>query len=293
MKIGLGTVQFGMPYGVSNTTGIPGEDEVRRILDYAALQGIRMLDTAAAYGKSEKTLGRLLPSGAPFQVVTKTAPVKSDCVDDQAVASIGQKFELSLKNLHRDSVYGLLIHQAKDLLKQGGERLASWLMEQKASGKTAKVGVSVYDRRTLDVVLKSLAIDLVQLPMNILDQRLLADGYLSELKAAGIEVHVRSAFLQGLLLMDPEEMPPYFSGIKTHMSKLKNFMAEQELSSLEAAIGFISSIKEVDSVICGVNTLKQLEAIVACSETKVSTGLFAKFAITDEKIIDPSQWHLA
>jgi len=293
MKIGLGTVQFGMPYGVSNTMGMTGEDEVRRILDYAALQGIRMLDTAASYGESEKVLGRLLPAGTSFQVVTKTAPVKSDCVDDQAVASIGQIFERSLDNLHRDSVYGLLVHQAKELMKQGGERLASWLMEQKSSGKTAKVGASVYDRETLDMILENYAIDLVQVPLNILDQRLLADGYLSELKAAGIEIHVRSAFLQGLLLMHPEEMPPYFSGIKGHMVKLRNFMDEQGFSSIEAAIGFVSSIKEVDSVICGVNTLAQLEEIVACSGTEVSAELCQRFAITDKEIIDPSQWRFA
>jgi len=290
MKIGLGTVQFGMPYGISNTAGMTGEGEVRRILDYAALQGIRMLDTAAAYGESEKTLGCLLPAGSSFHIVTKTAPVRSNYVDDQAVASIGQIFEYSLKNLHRDSVYGLLIHQAKDLLKQGGERLASWLMEQKASGKTAKIGVSVYDRETLDAILENHAIDLVQMPLNILDQRLLANGYLSELKAAGIEIHARSAFLQGLLLMDPEDMPSYFSGIKAHMAGLRDFIAERGYSPLEAAIGFVSSIEEMDSVICGVNTLKQMKEIVGCSETKVSTGLFAKFAIANEKILDPSQW---
>jgi len=293
MKIGLGTVQFGMPYGVSNTAGMTGEDEVRRILDYAALQGIRMLDTAAAYGESEKTLGCILPAGSSFHIVTKTAPVRSNYVDDQAVASIGQIFECSLKNLHRDSVYGLLIHQAKDLLKQGGERLASWLMEQKSSGKTTKVGVSVYDRETLDAILERNTVDLVQLPLNILDQRLLADGYLSGLKAAGIEIHARSAFLQGLLLMAPEKMPPYFSGIKAHMTELRNFMDGQGLSSIEAAIGFVTSIKEVDSVICGVNTLVQLEEIIACAGTEVPTGLCERFAITDEEIIDPSQWCLA
>jgi aryl-alcohol dehydrogenase-like predicted oxidoreductase len=293
MKIGLGTVQFGLPYGVSNTTGRTEADEVGRILEYAESSGICVLDTAAAYGDSEKVLGRFISGNSAFRVVTKTLPIKGDIVDSEAVASVEQRFETSLKNLGQASIYGLLLHRADDLLKPGGGELASWLAAQKVSGKVSKVGVSVYERRTLDAILDKHAIDVVQLPLNILDQRLLANGYLAELKAAGIEIHVRSAFLQGLLLMHPDEMPPYFSGIQAHMRCLKQFIEDQGLSSIEAALGFVSSIDEVDSVVCGVNTIEQLKEIVACATTSVDAAAYKEFAISDEKVLDPSQWQLA
>lgn len=210
MKIGLGTVQFGLPYGVSNATGMTDEIEVGRILDYAGSRGVRVLDTAAAYGKSEEVLGYRLPAAALFHIVTKTSPFRGNCIDDSAITAIDQRFKSSLENLRRNAVYGLLVHHAGDMLKEGGERLAAWLIEQKVSGKAVKVGVSVYDRDTLDAILQKIDIDMVQLPLNIFDQRFLANGYLAELKAAGIEIHVRSAFLQGLLLMEPSTLPSFF-----------------------------------------------------------------------------------
>jgi len=293
MKIGLGTVQFGMPYGVSNTVGMTGPDEVKRILRYSEGRGVKILDTAAAYGASEKTLGRSLSKTSSFNIVTKTFPLKSDFVDFESIALLDQRFNESLNKLQREFVYGLLVHQAKDLLKDGADLLVDWLMKQKESGKATKVGVSVYDREMLDLILEEHDIDLVQLPLNILDQRLLADDYLSKLKSAGIEIHVRSVFLQGLLLMEPNKLPPYFYSIKDHMVELRSFMKQLGLSPLEAAIGFVSSIEEVDSVICGVNTLKQLEEIVACSEVQVSVESFRTFAINDKSILDPSQWRLS
>ncbi len=293
MKIGLGSAQFGMSYGVSNTMGMTGEGEIGRILDYATSQGIRMLDTASGYGESEKVLGRLLPAKTSFRIITKIRPVKSESVDDVAMASIDQGFSSSLKHLHQNSVYGLLLHQARDVLKEGGAKLFAWLLEQKLSGKTAKIGVSVYDRETLDAILENHVLDIVQLPLNILDQRLLGDGYLSKLKAANIEIHVRSVFLQGLLLMEPESLPSYFSGIRTHMCRLQEFMSDCGLQPIEAAIGFVSSIDEVDSVVCGVNTFSQLKEVVKFSETTVPVESFKRFSITDENILDPSQWRLA
>ena len=290
MKIGLGTVQFGLPYGVSNTIGRTEEDEVGRILDYARSHGVRVLDTAAAYGDSEEVLGRFLSSNSSFRVVTKTLPIKGAAVDSEAVASVGQRFETSLRNLRQDAIYGLLLHRAGDVLKPGGDSLAAWLTAQKASGRVSKVGVSAYDRETLDSVLDRCPIDIVQLPLNILDQRLLADGYLAQLKAAGIEIHVRSAFLQGLLLMHPEEMPPYFSDIKPHMVELRAFMASHGLSPLEATLGFVSSLDEVDSVVCGVNSLEQLHEIVFAVGKSVPRELFRGFAIDEERIINPSMW---
>ncbi len=288
MKLGLGTVQFGMDYGISNTIGETDPNEVSRILTYASEQGVHFLDTANTYGNSEETLGKAISAPNLFSIVTKTPPVQSDAVGLKEIRALDDAFHLSLEKLGEQSVYSLMVHHAKDLLLDGGELLFGKMQEYVKSGLIGKIGVSVYGREMLDLILERYPVDLVQVPINVFDQRLLEANYLSEIRKTGIEIHARSVFLQGLLLM--EHLPAYFSPIKDHFSTYKTHLNSLGLSLLEGALGFVHSLDEVDVVLCGVNNLQQLKEIMLATNVQINTQDFSCFALQDEAAINPARW---
>ena len=207
-KIALGTVQFGIDYGINSESGQVQPEEVRSILNYAHSQNIDLLDTAPVYGDSEKILGRANSSN--FKVVTKTRHFDSLKINNNDIRLLNSDFYHSLEYLKQDSVYGVLMHNASDLLKPGAEKLFDQLQKLKQEEKITKIGVSVYDHSQLQAILEIFDIDLVQLPFNIIDKRLIDSGMLAKLKNRGIEVHARSVFLQGLLLMSERNRPDKF-----------------------------------------------------------------------------------
>jgi len=289
MKLGLGTAQFGLDYGISNREGQTSQAEAGNILAAAQQHRIGIIDTAALYGNSEEVLGRALPAGHPFKVVTKTIRINAGHISTSHALSLEKAFEQSLVKLRCESVYGLMIHNADDLLAVDGSLLYDKLSSLKAAGRVEKIGVSVYTARQIDQVLDRYDIDLVQLPLNVLDQRLLTSGHLAMLRGAGIEIHVRSAFLQGLLLMDPATLAPHFDPARQHLARYHGFLRANGITPLQAALGFVCGMPEVDAVICGVNNRGQLDEI--CSSCNpLAPELFAEFALTDTCIVDPSNW---
>jgi len=292
VKLGLGTVQFGMDYGISNRDGKTPAEEVSRILDVAARNGIRFLDTASLYGNSEEVLGTALPRNHSFSVITKTAVFSAKAIHAEDVRLLEQCFERSLHNLKLPAVYALLTHHADDVLAPNGDLLIKKMMELKQTGLVSKIGVSVYRGEQIDAVMDRFSIDLVQLPINVLDQRMLQNGHLRKLKKAGIEVHARSVFLQGLLLMDPADLSPYFEPVREHLRRYHETLRRHGLSAVQGALGFVAGLDDVDVVLCGVNNHRQLQEI--CSQWKAcSADLFAEFAVSDEGIVIPSRWRVA
>lgn len=292
MKIGLGTVQFGVDYGVSNKDGKTPAVEVAAILAAAGELKVRVLDTASLYGDSEQVLGNCLPAAAGFDIVTKTPQFAKPVLDADDAERLQQVFHESLTKLNCDSVYGLLIHRADDLFVPGGERLMAALTGLKQQGLVAKIGVSVYDSAQIDQVLQQFDIDLVQLPISVLDQRLLRSGHLQKLKSAGVEVHARSVFLQGLLLMDLSEIPAYFAPVRNVLESYRAFIRARGLTPLQAAVGFVSGLTEIDQIICGVNNAQQLRDICDAASIELDCGEFAEFAIGEEAIVNPALWRL-
>jgi aryl-alcohol dehydrogenase-like predicted oxidoreductase len=184
------------------------------------------------------------------------------------------------------------VHNAADLLTDNGSLLVETMLRLKEQGVVKKTGVSVYNGQQIDALLKKFTPDLIQLPMNVLDQRLLGSGHLTRLKQLGVEIHVRSAFLQGLLLMEPDSIHPYFEQIRGHLRDYRRFLDEQGLSPIQAALGFVARLEEVDIVLCGVDSLRHFEEIIASPDIG-SRADFGRFAINEEAMIDPSQWRLA
>ncbi|HIK04481.1 MAG TPA: aldo/keto reductase [Trichormus sp. M33_DOE_039] len=294
MKLAIGTAQFGLDYGISNQEGKIPEAEVGRILNLAVENGIRVLDTAPAYGTSEEVLGKTLPLQHEFAIVTKTPHFSKSCMTHDDVQALENSFYKSLRTLKQQSIYGLLIHNAHDVLIEDGYLLVNKMMDLQDQGLVSKIGVSVYTGEEIDKILERYKIDLIQLPINILDQRLINSGHLSKLKDQGVEIHARSIFLQGLLLMSPEEMPSYFHSIKEHIICLHDLIISQGMSIVQAVIAFINHLPEIDKILVGLNNYQHLQEIIEAIKkpTLLTTQDFYRFAITDPDILNPAKWKI-
>lgn len=292
MKLGLGTVQFGMDYGILNAKAKTPRQEVKKILEIGAQKGIRLLDTASEYGTSEEVLGNTMPDMCQFKIVTKTPIFSKSCITDGDVRVLEETFYQSLTKLKQASLYGLLIHNPDDLSAKNCNLLIKRLSELKRYGLVKKIGVSVYTAEQIDHIMDKCLIDVIQLPVNVLDQRLLRTSHLKKLKRAGVEIHARSSLLQGLLLMDPDSLPPYFNAIKEHLKNYHKKISNIGLSPVQAALGFVMNIREVDIVLCGVNNHHQLQEILDSTTKPIVIENFEEFAFFDEKVLNPSQWRI-
>jgi hypothetical protein len=286
-KLGLGTVQFGIDYGVNSVDGQVRPEEVKKILSYAYSKHINLLDTAPAYGKSERILGRI--NNSDFKVVTKTRHFDSLKITNKEVGLLNNDFNDSLNNLNQENIYGLLIHNADDLLKPGAEKIFDKLQELKHTKKLIKVGVSVYDHIQLKSILDIFDIDIVQLPLNILDRRMIDSGMLALLYSKGIEVHVRSVFLQGLLLMSAKNRPSKFNRWSGLWNLWHEWLNDNQISAVEAAIRHAVSFPEISKVLVGVDTVNQLKEIFIAT-----SGVLPKIPVElytdDTDLLNPSNW---
>jgi aryl-alcohol dehydrogenase-like predicted oxidoreductase len=284
-RVALGTVQFGLPYGVANVTGQVDQDEAARILAAGAAAGLDTLDTAIAYGESERRLGELGVDA--WRVVSKLPgiPEGSADVSDWARAAIRG----SLERLRLPRLAGLLLHRPADLLGPHGPALYAVLREARDGGLTDAIGVSIYAPDELDALGGRFAFDIVQAPFNIVDQRLATSGWLGRLHDAGTEVHTRSAFLQGLLLMSPEARPAAFARWRALWDRWDGWLAEGDRSPLEACLAFVLSHAEIHRVVVGVDSLAQLREILASTEPG-AVAVPAGMAVDDLDLITPSRW---
>ncbi len=267
MQIALGTAQFGMDYGISSQKKT-SLDEVKVILKFAQDNGVAVLDTACAYGESESVLGTVLREDKHFQIITKTPLYQKDKINLKDAITLKTTFFESLKKLRKSKLTGLLVHNANDLLTDGGENLFYVMQDLKNDGYVEKIGVSVYSGDQIDGLLKRYAFDIIQAPINVLDRRLILSGHLAKLKEKGVEIHARSVFLQGLLLMEPSLLYSFFDPIKPLLYKYRDFLFANGLTDIEGALGFVKQIEEIDYIIIGVNNLEQL---------KININSFAKF----------------
>lgn len=287
--LGLGTVQFGLEYGVSNRQGRPAEREVAAILGRAAERGVSYIDTAPAYGDAEILIGRHLPRGHKMRVVTKTPALPDATIDARYEQRVLDTLAASLDRLKVDAVHALLVHQSGDLGKPGWQRLVGAMNEVKARGWAAHVGASIYDIDQMELVESRFAPELVQLPFNVFDRRLSESGALARLKAAGIEVHARSAFLQGLLLMDPANLPEFFGPLREKIASLHHRWAKQGLRPVAGCLAFMLQHAELDAVVVGVNKLAELDEIIA-AVTAVNHVEFDPLPSVDVLYLNPSRW---
>ncbi len=290
MRIGLGTVQFGLDYGVSNKQGKTDISVAEAIIKEALRSGVDVIDTAALYGDSESVLGSIIPSDSAVKIITKITPDLKDSFLSLDGNSVLGAFQDSINRLNCKSVYGVLVHQATDLFT-GGKPLVDLLNELKARGLVEKIGVSVYDADSIDNMLNLFTPDIVQLPVSIADQRLYQSGHLTKLKDHNVEIHARSLFMQGLLLMRMKGVPAFFDPIRGYLSDFNIAVAEAGMSNVEACVRFGLSVSEIDYLIMGVTSISELTEIVAvCNSPSNNSIEYGEMELKDKYFLNPANW---
>jgi aryl-alcohol dehydrogenase-like predicted oxidoreductase len=288
----LGTAQFGLPYGITNAAGQVAEPEVRVLLAEAAAAGLTLLDTAQAYGDAEVVLGRTLPSGHAFRLISKL-PAQGHptfTADDRVVWD--QAFERSGVRMGQPCLDAFLLHSAADLRKPGGEHLREWLLSLRQRGLVRRLGVSIYGSADLDGVSPDL-LDLVQLPLSLYDQRLLVDGTIARLRAQGCAVHARSLYLQGLLLSPSFSWPAWVDPVaREHHARLEHLAAKRGCSLLECALGFAHAQVDLEAVVLGLCSRLELQQLLQAwgRISPWQEGEWRTWALPDAGILDPRHW---
>jgi aryl-alcohol dehydrogenase-like predicted oxidoreductase len=276
-KLGLGTVQFGQAYGVSNTRGQVPAKEVDEIVAKAGKAGIALLDTAASYGAAEKVLASL--DTRPFRVVTKTLALKHGL--DAVVAGVRQ----SARMLYIDT---LLVHQAADLNGPAGDEFWQVLRRLQDEGLFRRLGISAYVSDDPVALAARFRPDVMQLPFSLLDQRLLADGTLARLADMGVEIHARSVFLQGLLFL--ERLPEKLQHAAPYFKTMRQRIRDAGTTPLSAALGFVLSRPEVSYGLVGVTNLTSLDEIIAACSHELPDLDWPSLALDDEVALTPTLW---
>lgn len=285
MKFALGTVQFGLDYGVANSSGRVTVQEANAILELAQACGMDTLDTAITYGDSETVLGQL--GVGQLKIITKLPEVPEDCKD--VVQWVHDQIQQSTERLGVKQLYSVLLHRPAQLLEKMGPALYDALHSIKAQGTARKIGVSVYDPAELEALFNNYALDLVQAPLNILDRGLVESGWASRLHDAGIEVHTRSAFLQGLLLMPASQRPAKFNRWENVWRTWDGWLESEALTPVQACLRYLTNLSKIDRVVVGVDTAAQLNQIIEAADGKLAT--LPEFdSLQDARLINPASW---
>jgi aryl-alcohol dehydrogenase-like predicted oxidoreductase len=288
-RLGIGTVQFGQEYAIGAGETRPGHAEIASILEIAASAGIRLLDTASAYGDAEAVLGGVLPPAHQFRIVTKTAVFDHEAIRPEDSDTLAAVFRKSLDDLGVGSVYGLMVHKASNLLGEGGGHLFDAMENLKQQGRVQKIGVSVYDAQQIEGVLARFPVDLVQVPVSIFDQRLVAGGQLHDLKKKGIEIHARSVFLKGLVFANPQNLPDHFAGARERLVAFHEEVSARGATPQEVALSYILDNPDIDTVLCGVTNVAQLGQILSGMGPSPLPDP-QRFALAGADILNPARW---
>ena len=282
-KLILGTAQFGLDYGISNTRGRIAQSEIDAILARAADVGITALDTAAAYGESEKSIGQALPKSSTFQIITKYPP-------NAPGKSIKRAFQESLERLRQDKIYGYLLHSFSTY--QNTPAVLDELLELKTQGKVEKIGISLYHPEEAAELLQShTPIDIVQIPYSVFDRRF--ESILPELRSRGIETHVRSIYLQGLYFMRPDAIPAHLQKAAPKIKALQQLASKYNTALGAMLMAFVLQNSAITNVVVGVESLQTLEENIAFTATHLPEELILAlldFEEQDENIILPYNW---
>lgn len=286
MKLALGTVQFGLDYGVANTSGQVSKENARYILQRAQQVGIDTVDTAVSYGDSELVLGDI--GVKSWKIVTKLPSLPDGCSDVRQW--VKAQAESSLNRLRIDRLHGLLLHRPSQLLKPNGSELYAALQALKYDGLVCKIGGSIYDPTELDALHDQYPFDLVQAPLNILDRSLVNSGWAQRLKITGVEVHARSAFLQGLLIMPKEKRPARFNRWHDFWLEWDHWLSKNGVTPLQACLRYINSLDCIDRLVIGVDNVLQLNEIIDAVEGELPC--IPEFNIfQDSRLVKPSTWN--
>lgn len=287
-KLSLGTVQFGLDYGIANTSAKPSKESVFEIIKYVTDNGINCFDTAQDYGDSEKVLGGTLPRDKNLFVVSKC---KSDLFRKDAQAAILK----SLQNLNLDSLYALLLHDSKILhdWQDSDSLIIDSLIKE---SKIKHFGVSIYTSNEFDLAVENDKIDIIQIPFNMFDQRAIKENWFTRAKEKNKLLSIRSIYLQGLLLMDKDKVPHRLQSAIKHLDLLSFFAQKLNMTKSELALSFVDTLAQDSLILFGCDNIDQAkENIENYNKLKkldadIITQIISSFKNIEEEIYNPIRW---
>lgn len=285
-KLILGTVQFGLDYGIKNTGGQISEADVFHILDQAYANEILFLDTAAAYGNSEERIGKYLNSNPDvnFKIITK--------FDLKENNSPIESLEKSLEKLKTNKIDTIMFHNFDDFIKQKSEDILSLI---KLKGiKFDRLGISVYTNEQIQKICKLQLFEVVQLPFNAFDNQIYRSEYITLLKENNIEVHTRSVFLQGLFFMETDKIPNKIKPLLKNLFTLQQIANKYQVSIEALALQYALSIPDIDNVLMGVDSLEQLKSNLNNVSLKIDYKAFEEIndiIVQEVELLNPAKWY--
>lgn len=286
-KLILGTVQFGLDYGVNNNAGKPSKENIKSILDSAYNSGIQLLDTAEAYGDSQNKIGEYHNNSTnKFNVITKFSSN-----NEGLSLNIVERVYNNLKILDVDKLYCYMFHSFDDFNKYF-EKYRKDLLILKRDGIINNIGVSLYSNDELESVLKFNQITLVQLPFNLLDNNNKRGNIIKKAKAKGIEIHTRSAFLQGLFFKNTSEFTVKIKPLEPYLNLL-NDLCDEDYKMNDLALNYVCNQKNIDKVLIGVDNVQQLASNMLSEKkmiTKELTNNIEVIDVKETKLLNPSNW---
>ena len=283
-KFTLGAAQFGMPYSLGSQLKRVSTKEIKKILDYAKIKGIDSIDTAGNYGESEIILGSMDLRG--WKITSKLPPIPNNCRN--VINWVNDNLYSSLSNLQLESLDSYLVHDADQLFSGFGDDIYRALEDAKKEGLIKKIGISAYSNFEILKILKKYHFEIYQTPLNIVDKTILEKGVAAHLKKLGVEIHVRSIFLQGLLVSKDHQNSSKFSFWRDLWNEYNAWLKKENISSVEACLNFAKSIKQVDKIIIGILNLEQLEMIISHTYRPLKIPDLRPKKI--ENLIDPRSW---
>jgi aryl-alcohol dehydrogenase-like predicted oxidoreductase len=284
-KLILGTVQFGLDYGINNKNGQMYEQEVFDILDLSKSKGIRHLDTAAAYGNSEERIGKYIARKGDtfFKIITK--------FDLKTYHSPIDSLDNSLSELNVSCVDTIMFHNYDDFLKTDQCQLEN-LLAQKGE-KFKKLGISVYTNEQIEEVCKTKIFQTIQMPFNALDNNNIRGEAMRMMKSNGIEIHTRSVFLQGLFFMSLESIPVKLQPLKPYLSRMEQISSHHQVDKSALALHYNLSNQLTSGVLMGVDSVKQLEQNIELTNAQISQSAFNaidEIHVKEFSLLNPATW---
>lgn len=288
-KIILGTVQFGLEYGINNSSGKPNEETVFSILDLAFKSDICLLDTAEAYGDSQEIIGTYHKLSAnKFKIITKFSSSRRDLSKN-----LTERIHQNLAILNINSLYCYMFHSFDDFTKYF-HLYKDEITELKRNGVIKKFGVSVYTNQEIEELLKYEAVDLIQLPFNLLDNNTKRSAIIKKAKDKGVEIHTRSTFLQGLFFINVESLPGKLMILEPYLNKINHVSKSNVLNLNDLSLSYVLQQKNIDSVLIGVDSVDQLRENIKTSQKKISEEVMKQVDLIDVKeitLLNPSNWN--
>ncbi len=291
-RIVLGTAQLGSDYGIANQIGMPTMQGAVDIVQTAWENGIREFDSAQAYGKSEQVLGRAMADlgiADQIRVISKLDPT----IDHLDADAVRRSVEHSLNHLGKKRLWTLMIHQ-EDRLSLWNDGLGKTLLDLKKRGVADRIGLSAYTPDTALAALATPGLDAVQVPANLLDIRFSSAGVFKTARESGKQVYIRSAFLQGLLLMAEMEIPEGLSAVLPAIEAIDKQCKEMKLSRRELALGYLKEAYPEAKVVIGVESAAQLmencRSWVRPFPGQIAQRVFREVPELPERLLNPALW---